>query len=257
MTRFWNSRALGLVLLLGGLGAACGRTKPSEVPLGGEEEPKSRAGESEAREVSAGAAREPSQEEELEPVEEDEEEEPDDDEEEIFIEDDDDEGDDDEGELDETSQRSERGAKVSALSAPPAAPPVPPPCAESAPVLFSCRPLSDKCPALRALCQPLEALLQPKVANAVVECVARDECRFDDHACLRDATRLACVDEPARAFCKDRFEACGESLGEFTREDCEYGVSSLLPEPRRRFVACMANSCDARECLLRVLPPPG
>jgi hypothetical protein len=30
----------------------------------------------------------------------------------------------------------------------------------------------------------------------------------------------------------------------------------LLPPIRRRFTACMANTCDVRHCLMRVLPPP-
>lgn len=257
MTRFWTVGALGLVL---GWGGACSHTEPSKVPLGGQDQARAETPDDATREVSEGPASSAPEAPPSEPEEEEEENEDDgQDEEEILIEDDD-EGDEDD--LDEHSRLTGGRGKVASLAgtsatAPPsAAPPAAPSCDDSVPAVFSCTPLPRTCPALAPLCSSLEAMLKPKVGHALVQCIAQENCQLDDESCARSAIRHACVDDAARAFCKDRFEECRDEVGDFTEEDCGYAVSSLLPDVRRRFTACMASSCDVRQCLLRVLPPP-
>jgi hypothetical protein len=251
MTRFWTVGALGLVL--GALGGACGRVEPSKVPLGGKDQARAETPEEPVREVSAGPTSSPDESPAPEEEEEDESEEEGDEEEEILIED---EGDGDDGgdeELEEQSNLADAPGKVASTAG---APPAQVPCDDSAPAVFSCSPLPRTCPALAPLCSTLEAMLKPKVGHALVECIAQADCRLDDEGCARTAIRQACVDDAARAFCKERFQECADDVEDFTEEDCGHAVSSLLPPIRRRFTACMANTCDVRHCLMRVLPPP-
>lgn len=240
--------ALGLALVAG----ACGRTSPSTVPLGGEEDGSSAAQDSPTRDLSQGPTGEPepedTDEEPEEPEEDVEDEEP---EEEIIIEDDD--GDDD-GDLE--GDATDPAAQLDATDDPPSAPPVTPICDDSKPTIFDCRPLNRACPALAPMCTVFESLLKPKVGMAVAACIAEQRCRLDDDDCLRESIRLACVDDATRTFCEDRYDSCQDEFdeAEVTRQDCEYAVSSLLPNVRSRFTACLATSCDVERCLLRLLP---
>ncbi len=240
----------GFVLGIAFVAGACGRGSPSNVPLGGEEDNSVAAAEEPARDLSQGSpgGTDASEDDvESEEPEEDEEDEEVEDEEIIVIDDEDD------GDLD--GDDAEPAAPGDRAAAPASDRPEVVVCDDSKPAIFDCRPLTRGCPVLAPLCPTLESLVKPKVGMAVAECIAQERCNPSPE-CVRSATRLACVDEPARAFCEDRYEACAEEFAEaeVTREDCEYGVSSLLPNARRRFTACLATSCDIEGCLLRLLP---
>lgn len=244
-------KVAGFVLGIAFVAGACGRRSPSSVPLGGEEDGSVAMAEEPARDLSQGSpgsADTAEDDAEPEEPEEDEEEEEPDDEEIIVIDDDDDDDDfggDDVGPTAssgrDTTSASHRAEAVV--------------CDDSKPAIFDCRPLTRACPVLAPLCSVLETVVKPKVGMAVAECIAQERCNPGPE-CIRNASRLACVDEPARTFCAERYEACSDEFeeAEMTREDCEYGVSSLLPNARRRFTACLATSCDIEGCLLRLLP---
>lgn len=231
--------AVVLVVAIG----ACGRPTPSNVPLGGEDEP---VRKKTATSVSEGpASRE---------APDDEEEEEDEDEEE-FEEDEDLEGYGGEGALDEGADGSDEGEKLASTAPVPSAPL----CDDATPATFDCRGLTRGCPTMAPLCTVLEGMIKPKVGQALAACIVDGGCEFEGiQDCARDAIRLACVDDAARSFCEDRYEACSDELDdvEATREDCEHAVSSLLPDVRQRFTSCLADSCDLEQCLMRVLPLP-
>lgn len=240
----WLGKTAGSAVVLAIAIGACGRPMPSSAPLGGEEEPR-------RKEPAVSTSEGPGLRET--PVEEAAEtalvEEP---ESSTDPEDDLPNGAKSDGQDEEAEDEEELASVLPAAASLPA-------CDDSTPATFDCGPLSQSCPVFAPLCAMLDGMLKPKVGQALATCIVEGGCDFEGmEGCARKAIQLACVDDSARAFCADRAEACADELreSEATREDCEYAVSSLLPNVRQRFTSCLENSCDLELCLMRVLPMP-
>lgn len=240
----WLGKAAGSAVVLAIAIGACGRPMPSSVPLGGDEEPH-------RKEPAVSTSEGPDLPET--PVEEAEEaalvEEP---ESNSDAKDDLPDGAKSDGQAEEAKDEEKLASVLPAAASVPA-------CDDSTPTTFDCDPLSRSCPVFAPLCAMFDGMLKPKVGQAIATCIVEGGCDFEGmEGCARKAIQLACVDDAARAFCADRAEACADELRESkaTREDCEYAVSSLLPDVRQDFTSCLADSCDLERCLMRVLPMP-
>jgi hypothetical protein len=250
-------------LLLSGLGivGACQNPTPSSVPLGGvDEAPREPTDKAEAKadrrdKKRAGKAEADSEKEESE------------DETESEGEDEKEDGEEAAGgaKNGDDEKESSKKAKSASLSLPNAASSttlagrdVPPLCDDSKPATLNCRPLSERCPPLTPICTTIESTFKPKVGQAIVDCASKKECGVAQFECLRPALRKACVDDKAKSFCEEREKACRREYkkAEVSRQDCEYGLASLLPDVRAGMEACMSESCDVRACIARILPTP-
>ncbi len=224
---------------------ACGPTTPSSVPLGGVDEPKpkeerpheERKAEAPVGEVppdggAGGAAH---------GVEDDGEPEIDEDDA------------DEESEEAESEDVVEEAPREDGIEKPPA-----PPCDDSTPENLDCSALEPSCP-LALLCTSTERIFKGAVAQALIDCSADEDCRPDAaRECLKSAVGRACVDDAARRFCAERFEACRRELeaAEITRSFCERGLSALQPKVRERFEDCARDTCNPGECSRHLLPKP-
>ncbi len=247
--------------LWGGLGFfACQHPTPSSAPLGGVDEPpptvaRAERPESKSRKPARAAEKEKPEVETQDTSGDEKDEKGDDDDEKKSA------GgapnDEDESKVKKTSKSAAmpilaRGASKGAAQNPTAA------CDDSKPATINCRPLTERCPPLAPTCGMLETTFKPKVAQALIDCAAQQECGVAQLECVRPALYQSCVDDDARTLCAEREKSCKREYkkAEVTRRDCEHGISALLPEVRTRMAACMSESCDVRECIAKIIPSP-